>query len=294
MNKTGFLNIIKPTGESSSNVVCKVKKILGTKKVGHLGTLDPAASGVLPLAVGKATKFFDFFLNKDKEYVAIAEFGKTTDSLDSYGNTIEENYAEISEDMINLVLDEFIGEIDQTPPKFSAIKIDGKRAYELARENADFELKSRKITIFSIDLIKNCGKNRFLFKVHCSAGTYIRTLFSDIAKRLNTISYTPVIIRTKSGAFKINNAITIEELEKSKNIMKIEDVFFDYSMIEVDKKTAKRLINGQKLTTNELKIEKSNHDEFFLLFDGQLIGLYTIKDEDIVLKIYLYEGEREC
>ena len=157
MKITGFVNIIKPTGESSSNVVCKVKKILGTKKVGHLGTLDPAASGVLPLAVGKATKFFDYFLTKDKEYVALVEFGKSTSTLDAYGEVIENNNKLIDEMELKSILPKFVGDIDQTPPKFSAIKINGKRAYELARENANFEIKPRKITIYSITLIKNCN-----------------------------------------------------------------------------------------------------------------------------------------
>ena len=147
---TGFVNIIKPTGMTSSDVVLRVKKILKTKKVGHLGTLDPAASGVLPVAVGKATKFFDYFLNKDKTYVAVVKFGIETDSLDSFGNITNKDNTIISKEDILKVIPEFIGKILQVPPKYSAIKINGKRACDLARENIDFEIKPKEITIHSI------------------------------------------------------------------------------------------------------------------------------------------------
>lgn len=292
MGLTGFVNIIKPTCEGSSNIVCKVKKILGTKKVGHLGTLDPAATGVLPIAIGKATKFFDYFLSKEKEYVARVQFGKATDTLDSYGNLVETNDTVLSEDMINDILLNFIGEIYQTPPKYSAIKINGKRASDLARENADFEIKPRKITIFSIKLIRDCGKNQFLFRVHCSAGTYIRTLFSDIAEKLNTVSNTPVIIRIRSGFFTSKDAITIEELEKTKLIQSIENVFANYQKINVDEFTAKKLINGVKINTNSLKNLGILENEFFIAYNNELIGLYEVINDTITPKIYLYEGER--
>ena len=163
MNQSGFVNIIKPTGMTSSDVVLKVKRILGTKKVGHLGTLDPAASGVLPIAVGRATKFFDYFLSKDKVYVASVIFGIETDTLDSFGKVLNTQSSEVSLEQINSVLYKFIGEIEQIPPKFSAIKINGKRAYDLARESADFEIKPRKINIYSIKAQSLPNKNEFLF-----------------------------------------------------------------------------------------------------------------------------------
>ena len=182
-------------------------------------------------------------------------------------------------------------EIFQTPPKYSAIKINGKRASDLARENANFEIKPRKITIFSVKLSKNLGNNQFLFKVHCSAGTYIRTLFFDIAKRLGTISLTPVIIRTRSGFFNMDKAITLEELEKMPVVQKIEDVFSDYQKIEVDEITAKKLINGMKININSLKYNEKLDSEIFITYKNQLIGLYDISDNYLIQKVYLYEGE---
>ena len=225
MIKSGFVNVIKPTGMTSSDVVLKVKKILGIKKVGHLGTLDPAASGVLPIAFGKATKLFDYFLKKDKIYVADVRFGVLTETLDSFGEVTYKENVEISANDLKSVLGEFIGKIQQIPPKYSAVKINGKKACDLIRMGQDVEISPREIQIYSIDLLGEIERNVFRFKVHCSAGTYIRTLFNDIAGKLNTVATTSVIIRTKSGAFKIDNAITLDELQSEKTIISIDELF---------------------------------------------------------------------
>ena len=288
MIRSGFVNIIKPTGESSSNVVCKIKKILGIKKVGHLGTLDPAASGVLPVAFGKATKFFDYFLTKDKEYIAVVKFGVETDTLDSFGQIIDVNDKRVSEVEIQAVLHEFIGRISQVPPKYSAIKIDGKKACDLAREGKDVEIKSRKIDIYDIKLMGQLEDNVFRFKVHCSAGTYIRTLFSDIAKRLGTVSTTPVIIRTKSGLFKIEDAITLQELEQSKNTMSIDDIFRDFNKIEIsDSIIIKKILNGVRLSKQEFGISEEGY--FFIKIENQLIGMYHFDEQKLICDVFLGE-----
>lgn len=283
---TGFLNILKPSGETSFRVVSQVKKILGTKKVGHLGTLDPAAAGVLPIAVGKATKFFEYFLNKDKEYVAMVKFGIATDTLDSFGQLIRTDDTIIEAEQIEAVIPAFIGEVEQIPPRYSAIKVNGKRAYELARENADFTISPRKITIFSIKLIKKCEKNTFLFKVHCSAGTYIRTLFADIAEKLSTVAVTPVIIRTKSGNFLVNDAITLEELEKNKKIIPIIQMLGDISVVNVNEKIAKQLACGVKIDAKSLEMEDFS-DKFFICHGEKLLGLYSVSAGRIVCEIFL-------
>jgi tRNA pseudouridine55 synthase len=288
MIKSGFVNVIKPTGETSSNIVLKVKRILGTKRVGHLGTLDPAASGVLPVAFGKATKFFDYFLTKDKEYIADVKFGVETDTLDSFGQIIDKNNLKVSEVQIQGVLGEFIGRISQVPPKYSAIKIDGKKACDLAREGKDVEIKSREIDIFDLKLLGQIGDNLFRFKVHCSAGTYIRTLFSDIAKRLGTISSTPVIIRTKSGAFEIEKAITLNELELSKEVISIEDLFAKFKSVEVsNKETVKKILNGVKITKQELGFDET--EKFFIKIDNQLVGMYHFEEEKLICDVFLAE-----
>ena len=288
MIKAGFVNIIKPTGESSSNVVCKVKKILGIKRVGHLGTLDPAASGVLPVAFGKATKFFDYFLTKDKEYIADVKFGIETDTLDSFGQIIDKQEKQVSMAEIQAVLAEFIGRIKQIPPKYSAIKIDGKKACDLAREGKEVEIKSREIDIYDLKLLSQLDDNMFRFKVHCSAGTYIRTLFSDIAERLGTVSTTPVIIRTKSGAFNIENAITLNELEKTLKIISIEELFAGFKTFEVsNKETVKKILNGVKISKQELSFDEE--DKFFIKIDNQLIGMYHFEEEKLICDVFLAE-----
>ena len=288
MINNGFVNIIKPTGESSSNVVCKVKKILGIKRVGHLGTLDPAASGVLPVAFGKATKFFDYFLSKDKEYIAVVKFGVETDTLDSFGQVLTCDKKVVSKDEIQGVLGEFIGKIKQIPPKYSAIKINGKKACDLAREGKDVEIKSREIEIFDLKLLSQDDENVFRFKVHCTAGTYIRTLFSDIAKRLGTVSTTPVIIRTKSGSFEIGNAITLSELEQFKKVVSIEETFAKFKMFEVtNKDTIKKILNGVKISKSELDFFET--DKFFIKIENQLIGMYHFEDEKLICDVFLAE-----
>lgn len=287
---TGFVNIIKPTGMTSSDVVLRVKKILKTKKVGHLGTLDPAASGVLPVAVGKATKFFDYFLNKDKTYIAVVKFGVETDSLDSFGNITIKNSKITSATDIEKVLPDFTGRILQVPPKYSAIKINGKRACDLARENIDFEIKPKQITIHSIKLISQLEENVFKFEVHCSAGTYIRTLFSDIAYAVGTVSTTPVIIRTQSGRFNLNNAITLEDFELLQKTLSVTDVFNDLQIADVDEKIAKKLINGVKITQNEANLPKiaDFNKEILFAFENNLIGMYRFEEGKFQPIVYLY------
>ena len=287
----GFVNIVKPTGMTSSDVVLRVKKILKTKKVGHLGTLDPAASGVLPIAVGRATKFFDYFLNKDKEYFAVVKFGIETDTLDSFGNITNCNSKKVSKSDILTVLKDFIGDIQQIPPKYSAVKINGKKACDLAREDVEFEIKPRQVKIYDIELVNELEENMFSFKVHCSAGTYIRTLFSDIAKKLETISTTVSIIRTKSGRFLIHDAITLDELENSLKVQKIENLFSDLPCFEVDDFIFKKLVNGVKIQSKMIDFDNKANRECFLSYKNKTIGFYDISGEYVEPIVYLFEME---
>ena len=289
-NLTGFVNIIKPTGMTSSDVVLKVKKILKTKKVGHLGTLDPAASGVLPIAVGKATKFFDYFLNKDKIYIARVKFGIETDTLDSFGNITNKNNKNVTSEDIKKVLNKFVGDIEQIPPKYSAVKINGRKAYDLAREDVEFEIKPRKVKIYNLELLNDFGNNEFLFKVHCSAGTYIRTLFSDLAKEIETISTTPVIIRTKSGRFTTENSVTLEELEKTQKLISAEALFEDIEKLDVNAEIAKKLINGVKVFASELPVKIDDNKECLIFHENKSIGFYKVENDVLLQVVYLFEG----
>jgi len=287
----GFYNVIKPTGMSSTQVVGKIKRIIQQKRVGHLGTLDSAASGVLPVAVGKATKFFNYFLNKDKVYYAIAEFGVETTTLDSEGEIITNNTKEISKKNIDDIINEFIGEIDQVPPVYSALKIGGVPAYKLARNGVNVKIKQRKTKIYSIECIEEIAKNIFSFRVHCAAGTYIRTLLSDMAKRLGTVANIPVIIREKSGPFEMSNALTLTQIENNitNNIITIEQVFSHLQKVDFNQTDGVKIRNGMILKSNFYGLK--NGEEFLGYVDGNLYGLFVVQNELLKCKINVYEGE---
>ena len=287
----GFYNVLKPTGVSSTYVVSKVKRFAGEKRVGHLGTLDPAASGTLPVAVGKATKFFDYFLNKDKVYFAVAEFGVETDTLDSEGKVQKIQDTQVSREKIEGVLSQFVGKIKQVPPVFSALKIDGKKAYELAREGKEVKLQERTTQVYSICLIDEIAQNKYSFRVHCSAGTYIRTLLSDIAKALEEIANVPVIIREKSGPFDIVSAVTLEDIQASPEgcLMSVEDALPHLRKITFVSADEKKVLNGVAVSNSNYAVEKGQ--EFLGYIGAKLFGLFECLEYNIVCKINLYEGE---
>ena len=223
MSHNYLIAINKPMSWTSSDVVIKSRNILSAAlnekiKIGHMGTLDPIASGVLLLGINKATRLFDYLLSKDKEYIGDVTFGTSTDTLDSTGNiTSTSSLPNIDE--LKKIIPSFLGEIEQIPPKYSALKINGKKAYDLAREGKDFEIASRKVNIYDIQLLdyKSTidGVSEAKIKVNCSSGTYIRTLFSDIAKKLNVDGHMSALTRTKLANVSLDTTITIEELIKA-------------------------------------------------------------------------------
>lgn len=286
----GFYNIIKPTGASSAFIVGKVKKAIKQKRVGHMGTLDPAASGVLTVAVGKATRFFDYFLNKDKVYFAIAEFGVQTTTLDSEGEVIANSPKSIDIKDIESNLCKFIGKIEQIPPIYSAISINGERAYDLARRGENFEMPKREVDIYDFSLVRQIDKNKFAFRIHCSAGTYIRTLLFDLAKSLGTVANIPVIIREKSGNFLLSDAVTIEDLqcEPEKYLLTVQDVFPTLKRVDFKERDCKKVLNGVKIQNS---YSVNENEEFLGYINNELFGLFTCENGEIPCKINLYEGE---
>ncbi len=260
MKINGWININKPLGISSARVVGVLKRALGlTKhdKIGHGGTLDPMASGVLPIAIGEATKTVSYVMDGKKGYEFSIFFGAESDTGDIEGKIIntDENLASknISLDAINNILPELLGEISQTPHKYSAIKIDGKRAYDLARSGTDFEMKSRKVTIYDLECTGGEG-NIFHFTVECSKGTYVRSLAIDIAAKLGTYGYVNRLHRTRSANFLINNAFSLDIFEKIGNnagierfLTPIKDTLDDISGITVTDQDATRIKHGQRL-----------------------------------------------
>lgn len=300
----GIILINKEKKYTSHDVVAKVKKILKVK-VGHTGTLDPNATGILPLLLGNATKISKYLINHNKEYIAELKLGVKTDTADGEGKVIAEkqvNLEEIFENInesIQQILNSFVGKTLQKPPMYSAIKVNGKKLYEYARKNEKVEVKSRQIEIYKMELIKlDLKENIIKFKVRCSKGTYIRTLCEDIAEKLNTYGYMKELQRTEVGDFKIENAITIGELEELVNenklkdkineetlnivnskdrkyFIKIEELFMDKNIINLDEDLLNKFLNG-------VMIKNNNIDGIYRIYNkNNYIGLGVNKNQKL-------------
>ena len=260
----GIIIINKPKDITSNNVVNKVKHILNTK-VGHTGTLDPNATGVLPLLLGDGTKFSKYLINHDKKYRGTLKLGIKTSTADVEGEIVEEkdvNEEIFSDEYIEKVLASFIGKQVQTPPVYSAIKVNGKKLYDYARKGIDVEVPSREIEIYGMELIGfNRDERTIVFDVECSKGTYIRSLCEDIAKKLYTVGYMLDLARLRVGEFEISQSVTIEDLEKhsednewiSNHIITFEDVMKDYPRIDIPVNKLNLFLNGVKLDVNKAK-----------------------------------------
>ena len=306
--KSGIIILNKPTNISSNSAVNKVKKILGAKKVGHLGTLDPLASGVLPITVNKATRLFDYFLNKNKCYSAIFTFGFETSTLDSEGQIVKfDEKCDVNFEKVQKIVKNFVGKQSQMPPLFSAKKIDGQKAYELARKGKLVELKPKEIEILSLEVceisekeinkiedffLKNNKDTNFdktklnfslsyEFKISCSSGTYIRSLCRDIAQELGTVGTMTSLVRTKAGNFELKDAINFEDVTEN-SLLKVDN-YIDLPILEISKDQKKDLLCGRNVT-----IEIA--DGMFKLFCEQiLIGIAIVKDKILKIKTFLLE-----
>lgn len=245
----GIINVYKESGMTSFDVVRKIKKIAATGKVGHTGTLDPMATGVLPICIGKATKLVDYIMGDYKVYRAEMKLGLKSDTLDIEGKILSERPISCDEEQIRKEFEKFIGEIVQVPPMYSALKVNGKRLYELAREGKEVHREGRTITIYNID-IESIEIPYVRFKVKCSKGTYIRTLIDDIGEGLGTGAIMTSLERVESGeAFNISNSYTLEEIENSieDKIISIEDSLRKYPEKRFTKEAKKLLVNGVKI-----------------------------------------------
>ncbi len=250
----GILLINKPKDYTSHDIVAVIKR-LTNEKVGHTGTLDPNATGVLPLLVGKATGLSKYLINHDKIYIATLKLGIKTDTADGVGNVIEEKeIPNINEEKINHIFKEMLGEQNQVPPMYSAIKINGKKLYEYARSGRTVEIEPRKITIYDMKLVEyNKTSNEIIFKISCSKGTYIRTVCENVSEKLNTVGYMKELERLKVGEFSIENSVGIEQIKEDpsiieQNIITIEKFFNNKKNINLTEKELNIFLNGGKLT----------------------------------------------
>ena len=288
----GIIVINKPKGYTSHDIVYKIKKIVN-EKVGHTGTLDPLATGVLPLLIGKGTLCSKYLINHDKIYQVELKLGEKTTTADSEGEIIEEKDVlpeMLQEDKIKETLKTFVGKQEQIPPIYSAIKVNGKKLYEYARKNQEVEIKPRNIEIYGIKLIELNKKEKIIkFEVSCSKGTYIRTLCENIAEKLNTVGYMYNLNRIKVGDFEISNAINIDEILKNsqpkeiveRNVITIEKLFKSKENIDLNDKKLALFLNGVQLT-------QKNEDGIYRIYNkNKFIGIGTIKNNllkrDIVI-----------
>lgn len=247
----GILVVNKPAGYTSHDIVSKIRKELNMKKVGHTGTLDPLATGVLPILLGNGTKLSKYLINHDKEYIATIKLGEKTDTGDIEGKVIErKELVSFSEKQLLQVLEGFKGKQKQFPPMYSAIKINGKKLYEYARNGESVEVQPREIEIYGIELL-SFNSREITIKIACSKGTYIRTLCEDISEKLDNLGTMLALQRTKVGEFEIEKAITLEELQNVSIVQNYlitpEKLFMDKPEIELNNNELKNFLNGVKL-----------------------------------------------
>lgn len=286
----GIILVNKEKDFTSHDVVSIVKKITESK-VGHTGTLDPNATGVLPLLIGNATKISKYLINHDKEYEAVIQLGKKTTTADIEGEVIEEK--EVPEKIYiecENILKSFIGKQKQTPPAYSAIKVNGKKLYSYAREGIKIEIEPRNIEIYNIELMNiNKEEKQISFRVSCSKGTYIRSLCEDIADKLGTVGYMKDLKRTKVGDFEIKEAITIGELKEKfekndfSDVITIENIFKDMPKIELNENNIKQYLNGVKIT------EKNQDGIYRIFYKNEFNGIGIVKDNKLKRDLVIAE-----
>ena len=277
MNKLLIVN--KEKNLTSRDVVNELTKIFNTKKIGHTGTLDPIATGVLVCLFGKYTKLVDLLTSLDKEYIAEIKLGIKTDTGDITGNIIENKSFNITKDNIIKVFEEFPKKYEQIVPKYSAVKINGKKLYEYARNNIEIELPKREVSIFSLELIR-FDKDIIKFKAHVSKGTYIRSLIEDICEKLGTVGTMNNLIRTKQGNFDIKDSFTLDDINNGNFKFQNIHEFLKYPSIEINDELIKIIKNGGRIR-NIHNIQ----DKVIFTYQGEDIAIYETNNE--TLKPYI-------
>ncbi len=283
----GIINVNKPLGITSHDVVYRLRKMLGIKKIGHTGTLDPDADGVLPMCIGKGTKLAELITGYDKQYLAEMTLGAITTTQDKSGEVLETFAVNVDEKQICQAVQKFVGEISQIPPMYSAIKIDGKKLYELAREGKTVERKPRLVTIKNIEIKEiNLAEKTVKMLVDCSKGTYIRTLCQDIGTSLGCGGYMSALTRTKTGRFSLDEAYTLDEIAQMVEngdmgfLTPVEEATPEYPRITVAEKNAKKICNGIKVRVEGLK-----KGETYRVFDEKGEFLVIAKQGESTLEI---------
>ncbi len=285
----GMINVYKEKGFTSHDVVAKLRGISKQKKIGHTGTLDPDAVGVLPVCLGAATKLCDMLTDKDKEYTAVFRLGITTDTQDISGRVLEEKEVNVSTEEVRTVISSFIGDQLQVPPMYSALKVNGKKLYELAREGKEIERLPRKITVYGIEILEE-NMPEFTIRVSCSKGTYIRTLCHDIGQKLSCGAAMVSLKRTRVGSFMIGDAFTLTQLQElseegrlSEVLIPVEKVFEHLPRVTVKEEAMKALLNGNQLKEQEISglTEEAMEEKEVRVYghNGRFYGIYGYREE---------------
>lgn len=279
----GFLNIYKPKGITSHDVVSKLRRITKIRQIGHTGTLDPFAVGVLPVCIGKSTRLIEY-LEDDKAYIATVQFGSETDTYDLEGEVVKTYDKNISQDELVEELKNFVGEIEQYPPKYSAIKVNGKKLYDYARQGLEVEIKPRKVTISKIEMLEFDGEQqRAKILVACSSGTYIRSIAYDLGQNLNCGGHLVELERIKAGMFNVESSVKLEDL---KNVSDVENVLInpldvmDLPTYELSDEEKEKVSHGMSLFNKGF----SNTDIVILIYSGRMYAIGMVKLDKIVIK----------
>ena len=284
----GFLNLYKPKGVSSAFVLNQIKRSVRGETVGHMGTLDPLASGVLPVAIGKSARLFDFLLDKSKTYVADFAFGYETDTLDLEGKVIRTSPVIPTEEEIARVLPSLCGDVDQIPPLFSAKCVNGKRGYELARKGKEFTLPPKRVRIEKIELLGRTEENKYRFLIVCGGGTYIRSIARDIGEALGSCATMTDLVRRSSGIFDIDSSVTAERFanaEDKKSLLIPPDEVVSFPKIELTEREAERLFNG-------LYDRFSFPDGIYRVYEpNAFYGVGILTDGKLKVKAYIRDNE---
>ena len=290
----GFLCVLKPPGMTSSDVVVRVRRQLprGTK-VGHAGTLDPEAAGVLPLMVGKASRLFDYLVEKEKTYVAELRPGHATDTQDAHGRIISGTGERVSREALEAVLPRFIGEIMQVPPMFSALKRDGQKLCDLARQGIDVALEPRPTQVYDIELLHALVDGGFMLRIRCGRGTYIRTLCHDIGQALGCGAHMGLLLRTQTGMFTLDDAHTIEEIaacgELERLAVPMDRPLGHLPRIDIAPQAERLVRNGNVLTRRQLRGDAPEGKPARLYLNGQFAGIGRLRGDQMKFDAMLLE-----
>jgi len=296
----GFFNILKPTGMSSAAVVAVMRRLTGIKRIGHAGTLDPEAAGVLPVMTGKAARLFDYLADKEKEYIAVCAFGTATDTQDATGIATETGNNYPDAETVRKAAEQFTGEIIQIPSIYSAIKVGGKPLYLRARRGETVEVPSRTVRIDAIDVLGETEDHGFMIRVSCGRGTYIRTLCADLGKACGCPAHMRSLTRTRSGVFRIEDAITLDEARELADAGRLADKLLppDYALrhlprTDIRTKWRKNVINGAKLPLEQGTETLNEGEPVRIYMSGSFWGIATRQGDKLVWKTQIAPENRE-